>query len=54
VTGLLADGQAAGGGDELGGLLGPMPAEYTCTYCQRNQHSRCREPLCTCCEGDGG
>jgi hypothetical protein len=26
-------------------------AEYTCGRCERNQHRRCTELACACCEG---
>jgi len=36
--------------------LGPLPAQWVCSYCKRNppQHERCTDPLCSCCEGNGG
>jgi len=38
------------------GLADLLPAEFVCSYCQRNppQHVRCVDPFCTCCAGDGG
>lgn len=30
----------------------PEPDEHTCSRCAANKHSRCVEPLCSCCAGN--
>lgn len=34
-------------------IADPEPGEYICGPCQRNRHRECRDPRCSCCEGDG-